>query len=84
MHTPRDPFSRQLDKKGVSQPPTPAPSGLGSGAIVAIAVVACVAIAGFLGWFVYYSWFCSPVPKARGSIQQVHPSIFELINYYYN
>jgi hypothetical protein len=68
----------------VSPPPPPAPGGLGLGAIAAIAVIACVAIAGFLGWCVYYSWFCSPSAKARGSIQQVHPSISELINYYYN
>jgi hypothetical protein len=69
MHTPTDPCSRQLEKKGVSPPPHPAPGRLGSGAIAAIAVVACVAIAGFLGWCVYYSWFCSPSAKARGSIQ---------------
>jgi hypothetical protein len=41
-----------------------------------------VVIADFLGCCVYYSWFCSPAAKARGSIQQVHPSISELINYY--
>jgi hypothetical protein len=34
---------------------TAAPGRLGSGAIAATAVVACVAIAGFLGWCVYYS-----------------------------
>ena len=42
VHTPTDPCSRQLEKKGVSPPPPPAPGGLGSGAIAAIAVVACV------------------------------------------
>ena len=55
MHTPTDPCLRQLEKKGVSPPPPPAPGGLRSGVIAAIAVVACVAIAGFLGWCVYYS-----------------------------
>jgi hypothetical protein len=84
IHTPRDQCSRQPEKKGASPPPPPAPDRLGSGAIAAIAVVACVAIAGFLGWCVYYSCFCSPPPKAPCSIQQVHPSISELINYYYN
>jgi hypothetical protein len=84
VHTPTEPCSCQLEKKGASQPQPLAPSGLGFGVIAAIAVVACVAIAGFLGWCVYYSWFCSPAPKARCSIQQVHPSISELINYNYN
>jgi hypothetical protein len=46
-HTPIDPCSWQPEKKGASAPP--APAGLGSGAIAAITVVACVAIAGFLG-----------------------------------
>jgi hypothetical protein len=54
VHTPTDPCSRYLEKKGASPPPPPAPGGLRSGAIAAIAVVACVAIAGFLGWCVYY------------------------------
>jgi hypothetical protein len=84
MHTPTDPCSRQLGKNGVSPPPPLAPSGLGSGAIAAIAVVACVDIVGFLGWCDYYSWFCSPAAKVQVSIQQVHTSISELINYYYN
>ena len=86
VRTPIDPCSRQLEKKGASPspPPPPAHGGLGSGAIAAITVVECVDIAGFLGWCVYYFWFCSPAPKARGSFQQVHLSISELINYYYN
>jgi hypothetical protein len=82
VHTPIDPCSRQLEKKRASPPPPPASGGLESGAIAAIAVVACVAIAGFLGWCVYYSWFCSPAAKVRGSIKQVHLSISELFNYY--
>jgi hypothetical protein len=82
--TPTDPCSRQLEKKGTSPSPPPAPGRLGSGVIAAIAVEAYVAIAGFLRWCVYYSWFCSPASKPRGSIQQVHTSIYELINYYYN
>jgi hypothetical protein len=69
VHTPTYPCFWQLEKKGVCQPPPPAPDGLRSGAIAAIAVVACVAIAGFLGCCVYYSWFCSPTPKARGTNQ---------------
>jgi hypothetical protein len=86
VHTPRDPCSWQQEKKGASPSPPPplAHGGLGSGAIAAITVVECVDIAGFLGWCVYYFWFCSPAPKARGSFQQVHLSISELINYYYN
>jgi uncharacterized membrane protein YfcA len=70
VHSPTDQCSRQLEKKGVSPPPPPAPApgGLASGVIAAMVVVACVAIAGFLGWCVYYSWFCSPSAKARGNI----------------
>jgi hypothetical protein len=86
VHSPTDQCSRQLEKKGASPPPPPAPApgGLGSGVIAAMVVVACAAIADILGWCVYYSWFCSPLAKARGSIQQVQPSIYELTNYFYN
>jgi hypothetical protein len=84
VHTPTNPCSRQVEKKGATPlpppPPQPAPDGLGSGAIASITFVACVAIAGFLRWCVYYSWFCTPATKARGSIQHVHTSISELIN----